>query len=242
MNSTRIDPKIISDQARDINHLVLNLYHDGYTIAVKLNQFPIFTSESVLETAKISYQETSLLSYIENGELPPLLVEMIDGSPKLSQYRLWHNGCLVLEVRDKIMNTNRHGPKNDVTNQDRTNSNYFTILKPTNLSMYNDLLILTESNAWSNQDKLRLESEIVLHNSPTLFLEPNASNHPNVPSSPQSVIKLPRAIIETKSCESHQVTTEKTAQTLPPELSLQQFLANKRATKKVFPHKPKHRH
>lgn len=94
----------MNEDFKNLNHLVLNFYPDGYSIAVKLNEFPIFTTETILETAKISYDETSLLNYIENEELPPLLVEIIDSSPKLSQYKIWQNGCLVLEIRDKINN------------------------------------------------------------------------------------------------------------------------------------------
>lgn len=154
----------MTENFRNVNHLVLNFYPDGYSIAVKLNEFPVFTSETILETAKISYEETSLLDYIENEELPPLLVEMIDASPKLSQYRIWHNGCLIIEVRDKTKVT-------------QPNS-YFILLKPTNLSMLNDVLNLTESNLWSAQDRLQLESQIVLHNSPPLFLEPDATKQP----------------------------------------------------------------
>lgn len=221
----------MTESFEHVNHLVLNFYADGYSIAVKLNEFPVFTSETILETAKISYEETSLLDYIENEELPPLLVEMIDSSPKLSQYKLWQNGCLILEVRDKInleqhetirrINTINFTAQNsakehlstqqnhstphsnaqllldNLTSNDcgadcienleidtstksssiaTTSSNsYFILLKPTNLSMLNDVLNLTESNIWSAQDKLQLESQIVLHNSPPLFLEPDAN-------------------------------------------------------------------
>ena len=101
--STSNPAKFVSDRRamttenfENTNHLVLNFYADGYTIAIKLNEFPVFTSETILETAKISYEETSLLDYIESEELPPLLVEMIDASPKLNQYKIWHNGCLIL--------------------------------------------------------------------------------------------------------------------------------------------------
>lgn len=230
----------------NVNHLVLNFYPDGYSIAVKLNEFPVFTSETILETARISYEETSLLDYIENEELPPLLVEMIDSSPKLSQYKIWHNGCLILEVRDKIELSNNSDAPNDDNDKDnidtynyrsqnaaklvsqslarydnhsstRNNNHdlpsscwrptnggklnggksndeyamanshkqtntidedsktrkYFILLKPTNLSMLYDVLNLTDSKCWSAQDRLQLESQIVLHNSPSLSLEPD---------------------------------------------------------------------
>lgn len=202
----------------DVNHLVLNCYRDGYSIAVKLNEFPVFTSETILETARISYEENSLLDYIENEELPPLLVEMIDSSPKLSQYKIWHNGCLILEVRDRIghinsensansrsqsfaakasqflLNHSPHSPRWLLNNQDDPldadtsaklkddespyYDSFFIMLKPTNLSMLYDVLNLTDSNCWSSMDRLQLESQIVLHNSPSLSLEVEPTKAP----------------------------------------------------------------
>lgn len=212
----------MTENFENINHLVLNFYPDGYSIAVKLNEFPVFTSETILETAKISYEETSLLDYIENEELPPILVEMIDGSPKLSQYKIWHNGCLIIEVRDKI-------------NVNLKNGSYFTLLKPTNLSMLNDVLNLTESSLWSVRDRLQLESQIVLHNSPPLFLEPDASKQPPEQDSISVSKKTSNNYTKLKniySCKTNNY--HNTSDNLPPELTLQQFLATKRAKKKTF--------
>jgi len=209
----------LKNQYENVNHLVLNFYPDGYSIAVKLNEFPVFTSETILETARISYEENSLLDYIENEELPPLLVEMIDSSPKLSQYKIWHDGCLILEVRDKIGNI-PNGVTNDgshdefaakasqfvkknwsssprwLLNQNdclmldhidksgninaSDESSFFILLKPTNLSMLYDVLNLTDSNCWSNFEKLQLESQIVLHNSPTLTLDLETPRSPHL--------------------------------------------------------------
>lgn len=232
----------------DTNHLVLNFYPDGYTIAIKLNEFPVFTSETILETSKISYEETSLLDYIENEELPPLLVEMIDASPKLSRYKIWHNGCLILEIRDKFSKKNNNNNINNINNNDNSNINaiinnvsndngtsscdiniadsnnidilrnldkflrdevdpatykpnshtndsnntinqqqaedesnkgLFILLKPTNLSMINDVQNLTDSDLWSSHDRLQLESKIVLHSSPFLSLEPKSKEDAN---------------------------------------------------------------
>jgi hypothetical protein len=224
----------MTDNYENVNHLVLNFYPDGYSIAVKLNEFPVFTSETILETAKIPYEETGLLDYIANEELPPLLVEMIDNSPKLSQYKIWRNGCLIIEVRDKIESTILEESKNSnnynnnqsqfykrsqsaakgshyaLTNLSQTSNwfqnlgnydekhelqqngiesdfkdslnsdvkpvkrgNYFVVLKPTNLSMLYDVLNLTSSKCWSAQQRLQLESQIVLHNAPSLYLEPD---------------------------------------------------------------------
>lgn len=291
---------MMTEKFENVNHLVLNFYPDGYSIAVKLNEFPVFTSETILETAKISYEETSLLDYIENEELPPLLVEMIDGSSKLSQYKIWHNGCLILEVRDKINISNDKFRNNrsfdiaqnsakDFSKQNHTTpqldaqwrssselkdydcnnhldgdasssklneNSFFILLKPTNLSMLNDVLNLTDSNCWSTQDKLQLESQIVLYNSPPLFLEPDASKQPPEHSSnlklgniytrykkklPHDKLKnLHKCINYSKNknngsnYDKRNNVHDNSLDGLPPELTLQQFLATKRATKKTF--------
>lgn len=252
---------MMNENFSTVNHLVLNFYPDGYTIAVKLNEFPVFTSETILETAKISYEETSLLDYIENEELPPLLVEMIDCSPKLSQYKIWHNGCLILEVRDK---TNLNRDENCVDSSDTakmTNSSYFILLKPTNLSMLNDVLNLTESNLWSDQDRLQLESQIVLLNSPPLFLELDAEQpleqnsqwlnsklsntytrhkyklpHTKLKNSYLSRVGINYGRSDYNGNNHNRGTLYQNAPDclLPPELTLQQYLATKRAKKKTF--------
>lgn len=215
----------------NINHLVLSFYSDGYTIAVKLNEFPFFTSETILETARISYEESSLLEYIENKELPPLLVDMIDRSPKLSQYKIWHNGCLAIEVRDRVNYT-------QVPESICHTDNCFVLLRPTNLSMLNDVLNLTDAMSWSKEDKLQLESQIVLHNSPPLFLEPTvietqtssmkSNTADNVGGSAKYLIEQMLRRFD-PSIPTQNESIHDSPVYLPPELSLQQFLAAKRA-------------
>lgn len=276
----------MTENFENVNHLVLNFYPDGYSIAVKLNEFPVFTSETILETAKISYEETSLLDYIENEELPPLLVEMIDSSPKLSQYKIWHNGCLIMEVRDKI---DPHNDRIESTNNKQTNSSFFILLKPTNLSMLYDVFNLTGSKCWSTQERLQLESQIVLHNSPSLLLDPDVpetssdlvtlwpflrSAKTNMAASSNKYSRLSGQLFHKerlkdiyvnrpvtltnqvknngnckKGINNHNNYNSKlknlsisqptldsdaaTSDSLPPELTLQQFLAAKRTTKKI---------
>lgn len=234
-----------AENFENTNHLVLNFYPDGYTIAIKLNEFPVFTSETILETAKIPYEETSLLDYIENEELPPLLVEMIDASPKLNQYKIWHNGCLILEIRDKINNRNRRNYDKFALDTESANpvnndSGLFILLKPTNLSMLNDVQNLTDSDSWSTQDRLQLESKIVLHSSPPLSLEPRITeksldqrnNWPYTkPTNAYTKLKTKLPHARCHSAPPAQIGPE----SLPPELSLQHFLATKRAKKRIPP-------
>lgn len=207
----------LKNQYENVNHLVLNFYSDGYSIAVKLNEFPVFTSETILETARISYEEHSLLDYIESEELPPLLVEMIDSSPKLSQYKIWHNGCLILEVRDRISHLVNDSPNSE---------SFFILLKPTNLSMLYDVLNLTNSSSWSALERLQLESQIVLHNSPSLSLEPDNLDRISKCSDQK---KLPH----TKLKDTDQrPTTPVASDCIPPQLTLQQFVATKKSRRK----------
>lgn len=311
--TTTMTAKTTSENYENSNHLVLNFYPDGYTIAIKLNEFPVFTSETILETAKISYEETSLLDYIENEELPPLLVEMIDASPKLSRYKIWHNGCLILEIRDKISSSTNHNvsienntstttPRmgnnsshNMMTDELATDDNscllnfetllhnetppesidvaqlindippsntnsassLFILLKPTNLSMLNDVQNLTDSDLWSKQDRLQLESKIVLHSSPSLSLELKDVEQQNENGKTKEGVDIEKSNLwpykkpvnaytrlkkklpnRERSCQPMDQSSDRNrcpSESLPPELILQQFLATKRAKKRLLP-------
>lgn len=322
-----------SEKFENINHLVLNFYSDGYTVAVKLNEFPFFTSETICETARISYEETSLLDYIENKELPPLLVDIIDRSPKLNQYKIWYNGCLVVEIRNKIdwsenniSNESLDLPLSELTANDLSplvndkflnstvqnsfnnnssflddadeflfsenfitdsnnytdqfnniscpNSNsdqidqasldefsslkkyqsYFVLLKPTNLSVLSDVVSLTESSSWTDEDRLQLESQIVLHNSAPLCLETTTANliqqqqdETSLPECPKLTVGIINGIIRYSSenlfkmmgitCNDQSTIDQKQTYYnmplyLPPEFSLQQFLTSRKTSRK----------
>lgn len=86
---------------------------------------------------------------------------------RLLPHRIYYNGCVIAEIRDY--------------RQSITNANYFTsyliLLKPTSLSLYNDVKAIisrySSTNIWTNDSRFKLESKLIYLTSPKLCLEPN---------------------------------------------------------------------
>jgi hypothetical protein len=53
-------------------------------------------TENVIETMRWPYQDDELLQYIDNEELPPVLVDLLEASSP----ELFYSGCVIAEVRD----------------------------------------------------------------------------------------------------------------------------------------------
>jgi hypothetical protein len=54
------------------------------------------SAENIIETMRWPYQEDELLQYIDNEELPPVLVDLLEASNP----ELFYSGCIIAEVRD----------------------------------------------------------------------------------------------------------------------------------------------
>lgn len=53
-------------------------------------------TEGVTETMRWPYEEDEFLRYIDNEELPPVLVDLLE----TSHPELYYSGCIIAEVRD----------------------------------------------------------------------------------------------------------------------------------------------
>jgi hypothetical protein len=53
-------------------------------------------TDNIIETMRWPYQDDELLQYIDNEELPPVLVDLLEASNP----ELFYSGCIVAEVRD----------------------------------------------------------------------------------------------------------------------------------------------
>lgn len=75
-----------------LNQLVLTLYpaDKGYTLALKIQN----ALEN--ETALIPYEEDELLNCIDNQQLPPVLIEILEEAGA----QVFYDGCVFVEVRD----------------------------------------------------------------------------------------------------------------------------------------------
>ncbi|XP_071950979.1 transcription factor SPT20 homolog [Antedon mediterranea] len=72
--------------------LIVNLYpaNQGYSLMLPGKEI----TES--ETVKLPYAESEFLDFIDNEELPPILVDLIEHSHPF----LFYNGCIIAEVKD----------------------------------------------------------------------------------------------------------------------------------------------
>ncbi|XP_066922818.1 transcription factor SPT20 homolog isoform X3 [Clytia hemisphaerica] len=143
--------KIVKED--DLGVLIVNLYpgSDGYSLMLKKKD------GSDVETYKLPYEESEFLDYLDTQELPPLLVDVLESA----QVDLFYDGCVIVELRDYRRSTQK--------NFDTT----YILLKPTSQTIVRDVNSLMSDPKWSNEDKAKLESQLVLAMQPRLCLDPS---------------------------------------------------------------------
>lgn len=154
-NGSNLLGKLVSKEK--LNCLVLNLYagNEGYSLMLKTR------NGTETETIRLPYEESELLQYIDNEELPPILVDLLERS----QAPVFYSGCIVVEVRDHRRCLPMLG----------TFSMHYVLLKPTTQSVLCDVGLVArgDSNSWSLEDKLYLEAALVMATAEPLCLEPS---------------------------------------------------------------------
>ncbi|XP_078078410.1 transcription factor SPT20 homolog isoform X10 [Mustelus asterias] len=140
-----------------VSCLVINLYpgNEGYSLMLRGK------NGSDSETIRLPYEEGELLEYLDAEELPPILVDLLEKS----QVNIFHCGCVVAEVRDYRQSGHMKVP----TYQSR-----HILLRPTMQTLICDVHAITSDNhKWTQDDKLVLESQLVLHTAEPLCLDPS---------------------------------------------------------------------
>ncbi|XP_032878119.1 transcription factor SPT20 homolog isoform X3 [Amblyraja radiata] len=140
-----------------VSCLVVNLYpgNDGYSLMLRGK------NGSDSETIRLPYEEGELLEYLDAEELPPILVDLLEKS----QVNIFHCGCVIAEIRDY----RQSGHLKALTYQSR-----HILLRPTMQSLICDVHAITSDNhKWTQDDKLVLESQLVLHTAEPLCLDPS---------------------------------------------------------------------
>ncbi|XP_060569271.1 transcription factor SPT20 homolog [Ruditapes philippinarum] len=137
-----------------LNCLILNLYpgNDGYSLMLR-SKTGVET-----ETCKLPYEVTELLDYIDDSELPPFLVDVLEKA----QVNVFYNGCVIVEVRDFRRATNG------------TFDMQYVLLKPNTQTLLSDINNLTnDGNVWTQEDLFMLESKLLLATEEPLCLDPS---------------------------------------------------------------------
>uniref|UniRef100_A0A671RZ98 Transcription factor SPT20 homolog n=1 Tax=Sinocyclocheilus anshuiensis TaxID=1608454 RepID=A0A671RZ98_9TELE len=142
-----------------VSCLVVNLYpgNEGYSLMLRGK------NGSDSETIRLRYEETELLEYLDAEELPPILVDLLEKS----QVNIFHCGCVIAEVRDYRQSGNAKMP----TYQSR-----HILLRPTMQTLICDIHAMTsDHHKWTQDDKLQLESQLILATAEPLCLDPSIS-------------------------------------------------------------------
>ncbi|XP_061103475.1 transcription factor SPT20 homolog isoform X2 [Conger conger] len=149
--------KLVSQET--VSCLVVNLYpgNEGYSLMLRGK------NGSDSETIRLPYEEAELLEYLDAEELPPILVDLLEKA----QVNIFHCGCVIAEVRDYRRSANAKMP----SYQSR-----HVLLRPTMQTLICDVHALTsDHHKWTQDDKLQLESQLILATAEPLCLEPSLS-------------------------------------------------------------------
>ncbi|XP_039242152.1 transcription factor SPT20 homolog isoform X4 [Pipra filicauda] len=137
--------------------LVVNLYpgNEGYSLMLRGK------NGSDSETIRLPYEEAELLEYLDAEELPPILVDLLEKS----QVNIFHCGCVIAEIRDYRQSGNMKSP---------TYQSKHILLRPTMQTLICDVHSITSDNhKWTQEDKLLLESQLILATAEPLCLDPS---------------------------------------------------------------------
>ncbi|XP_057394604.1 transcription factor SPT20 homolog [Balaenoptera acutorostrata] len=139
--------------------LVVNLYpgKEGYSLMLKGEH------GSSAETTRLPYEEGELLEYLDAEELPPVLVDFLEKS----QVNVFHRGCVIAEIRDYRQSSGGEPPHYQSRH---------ILLRPTMQTLACDVEAIASDNPnWTQEDKLLLESQLILATAEPLCLDPSIS-------------------------------------------------------------------
>ncbi|XP_053204726.1 transcription factor SPT20 homolog isoform X2 [Panonychus citri] len=178
-NKKTTNNNIFNNNKKDVNHSA----HDKNSAdhnRTKCKE-PIESEKNVdptsepefIETIRLPYEEEDLLDFIDNGELPPMLVDIFDDFNENNDHQLFYCGSIFMEVRD-YRKTTSSSTAND---QNKNYESCFVRLRPTNQTLLNDIARLTSSlshlKKWTQEEKTTLEAKIILETAEPLCLDPN---------------------------------------------------------------------
>ncbi|XP_042097830.1 transcription factor SPT20 homolog-like 1 [Ovis aries] len=139
--------------------LVINLYpgKQGYSLMLEGE------NGSFSESIRLPYEEREFLEYLDAEELPPVLLNFLEKSA----VNVFHQGCVIAEIRDYRQSSAGEPP--------RYQSRH-VLLRPTMQTLVCDVeAIASDHQNWTQEDKLLLESQLILATAEPLCLDPSVS-------------------------------------------------------------------
>ncbi|KAM9642773.1 transcription factor SPT20 homolog, partial [Trichechus inunguis] len=143
----------------NLSCLVVNLYpgNEGYSLMLSRE------NGSEFETIQLPYEEKELLEYLDAEELPHILVDLLEKS----QVNIFYSGCVIAEIRDYRQCSNMQSPGYQSRH---------VLLRPTMQTLACDVHSITSDNhKWTQEDKLVLESQLILATAEPLCLDPSVA-------------------------------------------------------------------
>ncbi|XP_057573670.1 transcription factor SPT20 homolog [Hippopotamus amphibius kiboko] len=165
------EPEVTEELRRNVNLLeklvrreslpclVVNLYpgKEGYSLVLREG------NGSSTESVRLPYEAGELLEYLDAEELPPVLVDLLEKS----QVNVFHHGCVIAEIRDYRQCSDRERPGYQSRH---------ILLRPTMQTLACDVeAIVSDHQNWTQEDKLLLESQLILATAEPLCLDPSIS-------------------------------------------------------------------
>ncbi|XP_034848635.1 transcription factor SPT20 homolog [Mirounga leonina] len=115
------------------------------------------------ETIRLPYEEGELLEYLDAEELPPGLLALLEKF----QVNIFHSGCVIAQVRDYRQCCGGEPPGYQSRH---------ILLRPTMQTLACDVQsISSDGQEWTQEDKLLLESQLILATAEPLCLDPSVS-------------------------------------------------------------------
>ncbi|TRY61618.1 hypothetical protein TCAL_13486, partial [Tigriopus californicus] len=142
-----------------LRRLIVTLEARGYTCHVTAA-----APAADLELLKLPYEEEDLLGYIDAQEIPPLLLDLLDGL----KFNLFYEGCLIVEVRDlRRKSPALLGVGGGTAARPVVLGGcevHHVLLKPTTQSIICDSNLLAQQSAkvLSSEERVALEAQVVL--------------------------------------------------------------------------------
>nr|XP_035942389.1 transcription factor SPT20 homolog [Halichoerus grypus]XP_035944407.1 transcription factor SPT20 homolog [Halichoerus grypus] len=139
--------------------LVVNLHPGGGGYSLMLEG----KHGACSETIRLPYEGGELLEYLDAEELPPALLDLLEES----QADIFHCGCVIAQVRD-YRQCSGGGPPGYQSRH--------VLLRPTMQTLACDVQsISSDGQEWTQEDKLLLESQLILATAEPLCLDPSIS-------------------------------------------------------------------
>ncbi|XP_047571095.1 transcription factor SPT20 homolog [Lutra lutra] len=139
--------------------LVVNLHRGegGYSLMLQ-GQHGAYS-----ETVRLPYEERELLEYLDAEELPPALLDVLEKS----EVNLFQCGCVIAQVRDYRQCSGGEPPGYQSRH---------ILLRPTMQTLACDVQSITsDGQEWTQEDKLSLESQLILATAEPLCLDPSVA-------------------------------------------------------------------